>query len=277
MAKQRVGVLFGGCSGEHEVSIQSARVIAAALSRSENQVKYEVIPVYILKNGVWQFGPEAAAVLASGQAADVDMDAATAVWRLPDAEQAAAIDIWFPVLHGPNGEDGTIQGLLTLMQVPFVASGVLGSALGMDKLAMKTAFAQAGLPQVKYVAVTRAEVWSNPCVFPKLCDRIEETLDYPAFVKPANLGSSVGIAKVRSRQELEAALDSAASYDRRIIVEAGVQAREVECAVLGNDVPKASVVGEISFSSDFYDYETKYTEGHADLAIPADLPEDVSR
>lgn len=277
MAKQRVGILFGGCSGEHDVSIQSARAIASALSRGSNQDKYEVIPVYILKNGVWQFGAAAAAVLQSGQAADVETDTATTITRLPDPVQAGTIDIWFPVLHGPNGEDGTIQGLLTLMQVPFVGSGVLGSALGMDKLAMKTAFAQAGLPQVKYVAVSRAEVWSNPCIFPKLCDRIEETLGYPAFVKPANLGSSVGIAKVRSRQELEAALDNAASYDRRIIVEAGVQAREVECAVLGNDFPKASVLGEITFSSDFYDYETKYTAGQADLAIPAQLPEAVSR
>jgi D-alanine-D-alanine ligase len=133
------------------------------------------------------------------------------------------------------------KGCSHCCKFPFVGSGVLGSAVGMDKIAMKTAFAQAGLPQVKYVAVSRAEVWSNPCVFPKLCDRIEAALGYPAFVKPANLGSSVGIAKVRSRQELEAALDSAASYDRRIIVEAGVEAREVECAVLGNDVPKASV------------------------------------
>ncbi|MEM9008823.1 MAG: D-alanine--D-alanine ligase family protein [Cyanobacteria bacterium P01_F01_bin.86] len=277
MAKQRVGILFGGCSGEHDVSIQSARAIASALSRGSNQDKYEVIPVYILKNGVWQFGAAAAAVLQSGQAADVETDTATTITRLPDPVQAGTIDIWFPVLHGPNGEDGTIQGLLTLMQVPFVGSGVLGSALGMDKLAMKTAFAQAGLPQVKYVAVSRAEVWSNPCIFPKLCDRIEETLGYPAFVKPANLGSSVGIAKVRSRQELEAALDNAASYDRRIIVEAGVQTREVECAILGNDNPKASVVGEIVFNSDFYDYETKYTAGQADLIIPAQLPESVSR
>ena len=277
MAKQRIGIVFGGCSGEHEVSIQSARAIAGALSRGTNQDKYEVIPIYILKNGVWQFGPEAAAVLQSGQAANVNTDVSTAISRLPDSQQAATIDIWFPVLHGPNGEDGTIQGLLTLMQVPFVGSGVLGSALAMDKLAMKTAFAQAGLPQVKYVAVSRAEVWSNPCVFPKLCDRIEEALGYPVFVKPANLGSSVGIVKVRSRQELEAALDTVASYDRRIIVEAGVQAREVECAVLGNDVPKTSVVGEITFSSDFYDYETKYTEGRAELVIPANLPQDVSR
>jgi D-alanine-D-alanine ligase len=163
------------------------------------------------------------------------------------------------------------------MQVPFVGSGVLGSATGMDKIAMKMAFAQAGLPQVKYKAVTRAEVWSNPCVFPKLCDDIETTLGYPCFVKPANLGSSVGIAKVRSRQELETALDNAATYDRRIIVEAAVVAREVECAVLGNDHPKASVIGEITFNSDFYDYETKYTPGKADLFIPANLPDVVAQ
>jgi D-alanine-D-alanine ligase len=154
---------------------------------------------------------------------------------------------------------------------------VLGSAAGMDKIAMKMAFAQAGLPQVKYKTVTRAQIWSNPCVFPKLCDEIEATLGYPCFVKPANLGSSVGIAKVRSRQELEVALDNAATYDRRIIVEAGVVAREVECAVLGNDHPKASVIGEITFDSDFYDYETKYTPGKADLFIPANLPELVAQ
>lgn len=277
MTKNRVGVLFGGCSGEHEVSIRSAQAIAGALSRGENQDKYTVVPVYITKTGVWLFGDQAAAVLQSGEPLSVDADAPAALHRLPKSEQVADIDIWFPVLHGPNGEDGTIQGLLTLMQIPFVGSGVLGSAVGMDKLAMKTAFAQAGLPQVKYVPVTRAEVWSNPCIFPKLCDRIEEELGYPAFVKPANLGSSVGIAKVRSRDDLEAALDNAASYDRRIIVEAGVDAREVECAVLGNDVPKASVVGEIVFNSDFYDYETKYTQGRADLIIPAGLPQEISR
>jgi D-alanine-D-alanine ligase len=149
--------------------------------------------------------------------------------------------------------------------------------MAMDKIAMKQVFDQVGLSQVKYMGLNRAQVWSNPCVFPKLCDQIEETLGYPCFVKPANLGSSVGIAKVRSRSELETALDSAASYDRRIIVEAGVVAREVECAVLGNDNPKASVVGEISYTSDFYDYETKYTEGRATLSIPAPLPDSVSR
>jgi D-alanine-D-alanine ligase len=195
-------------------------------------------------------------------------------WAFPD--EAAQVDVWFPVLHGPNGEDGTIQGLLKLMQVPFVGCGVLASAIGMDKLAMKTAFAQAGLPQVKYQGVSRSQVWSNPCVFPKLCDQLESSLGYPCFIKPANLGSSVGIAKARTRSELEAALDSAASYDRRMIVEAGVTAREVECAVLGNDQPQASVVGEITFSSDFYDYETKYTAGKADLLIPAPLPPEIT-
>ncbi|MTJ08202.1 MULTISPECIES: D-alanine--D-alanine ligase family protein [unclassified Anabaena] len=274
MTKLRVGLLFGGRSGEHEVSIISARAIAQALSLKENADKYEILPFYIQKDGVWQSGLVAQQVLESG----VPQQQSTVtpnLWQFPP--QAAQVELWFPILHGPNGEDGTIQGLLTLMQVPFVGSGVLGSATGMDKIAMKTAFAQVGLPQVKYKAVTRAQVWSNACVFPKLCDEIEATLDYPCFVKPANLGSSVGIAKVRSRQELETALDNAATYDRRIIVEAGVVAREVECAVLGNDNPQASVIGEITFDSDFYDYETKYTQGKADLFIPANLPAVVAQ
>lgn len=274
MTKLRVGLLFGGRSGEHEVSISSARAIAQALSVGENANKYEILPFYIQKDGFWQAGEVAQQVLASGVAIQNESQKAN-LWQFPP--QTQLVDLWFPILHGPNGEDGTIQGLLTLMQVPFVGSGVLGSAMGMDKIAMKVAFAQAGIPQVKYKTLTRAQVWSNPCVFPKLCDEIEAELGYPCFVKPANLGSSVGIAKVRSRSELEAALDNAASYDRRIIVEAGVVAREVECAVLGNDQPQASVVGEITFDSDFYDYETKYTEGRADLHIPAQLPDAVSR
>jgi D-alanine-D-alanine ligase len=273
MTKLRVGLLFGGRSGEHEVSISSAQAIAQALSVEENTHKYEILPFYIQKNGCWLGGEAAQQILETGipQLEIPNLNP----WRLPD--QVTEVDVWIPILHGPNGEDGTIQGLLTLMQVPFVGSGVLGSAVGMDKIAMKIAFEQAGLPQVKYKALTRAQVWSNPCVFPKLCDEIESALDYPCFVKPANLGSSVGIAKVRSRSELETALDNAATYDRRIIVEAGVVAREVECAVLGNDQTKASIVGEITFNSDFYDYETKYTLGKADLLIPAPIPDAVSR
>ncbi|HEY9600067.1 MAG TPA: D-alanine--D-alanine ligase family protein [Allocoleopsis sp.] len=302
MAKVRVGLLFGGCSGEHEVSISSARAIAKALSAEQHANKYELLPVYIQKDGIWQSGEISQGVLESGQALqltdsrETSLPAAATETQLPATRTESLpsvagfsnltragqnirwseVDVWFPILHGPNGEDGTIQGLLKLMQVPFVGSGVLGSALGMDKIAMKMAFAQAGLPQVNYIALTRSQIWSNPCVFPKLCDQIEETLGYPCFVKPANLGSSVGIAKVRSRSELEAALDNAASYDRRLIVEAGVVAREVECAVLGNDQPKASVVGEITYESEFYDYKTKYTEGQAGLLIPAPIPDNIA-
>ena len=276
MAKLIVGLLFGGRSGEHEVSIRSARAIADALTAAPNPDQYEVRPFYIQKDGQWQGCDMAQQVLETQEPlfTEADRAAAQSLWQFPAA--ASEVDIWFPVLHGPNGEDGTIQGLLQLMQVPYVGAGVLASALGMDKIAMKTAFAQAELPQVKYEVVTREEVWSNPCIFPKVCDRIEAAIDYPCFVKPANLGSSVGISKVRSRDELEMALDSAASYDRRLIVEAGVTAREVECAVLGNEQPKASVIGEITFESDFYDYETKYTAGLADLTIPAALPDEIT-
>jgi D-alanine-D-alanine ligase len=274
MTKLRVGLLFGGRSGEHEVSITSARAIALALGSESNISKYHIQPFYIQKDGMWQAGEVAQQVLDSGVALS-SPSSSTQLWNLPAT--ASEVDVWFPVLHGPNGEDGTIQGLLTLMQVPFVGSGVLGSAVGMDKIAMKTAFAQAGLPQVKYMAVTRSQVWSNPCIFPKLCDEIDTTLGYPCFVKPANLGSSVGIAKVRTRQELETALDNAASYDRRIIIEAGVVARELECAVLGNEQPRASVVGEITYDSDFYDYETKYTDGKSQLMIPAQVDDAIAQ
>ncbi len=275
MSHINVGLLFGGRSGEHEVSINSARAIAGGLTTPENQTKYQITPIYIDKNGCWHGKATAQAVLDSGQPKNADLEDKSSLWQFPS--EVTQVQVWFPILHGPNGEDGTLQGLLTLMQVPYVGSGVLGSAVGMDKIAMKTAFAQAGLPQVKYIPLSRAQIWSNPCIFPKLCDHIEQTLDYPCFVKPANLGSSVGIAKVRNRQELETALDSAASYDRRIIVEKGVSAREVECAVFGNDHPKASIVGEITYQSDFYDYETKYTDGRSQLLIPAPLPEAIIR
>ncbi len=274
MEKLRVGLLFGGCSGEHEVSISSAQAIFGALNAEENTAKYEVVPVYIQKDGAWQAGEVAQEVLDSGIPRETEGNSKQRLWHFPTL--ASEIELWFPMLHGPNGEDGTIQGLLTLMQVPFVGSGVLGSALGMDKLTMKSAFAQAGLAQVKYLGISRHEIWSDPCRYTKLCDQIEADFDYPCFVKPANLGSSVGISKVRSRSELETALDNAASYDRRIILEAGVVAREVECAILGNESPQVSVVGEITFNSDFYDYETKYTQGQAQLTIPAAIPDAIT-
>ena len=193
----RVGLLFGGCSGEHEVSINSARAIANALRSGQNTEKYQVAPFYIKKNGVWANHLTSAAVLEQGVALPEETAIASQRWQFP--LEAAEMDVWFPILHGPNGEDGTIQGLLNLMQVPYVGSGVLGSCVGMDKLAMKMVFEQAGLPQVNYVGIERSAVLSNPCVFPKVCDDIEAKVGYPCFVKPANLGSSVGIAKVRNR------------------------------------------------------------------------------
>ncbi len=281
MAMQ-VGLVFGGRSGEHEVSIRSAGAIAHALSTDENQTKYAVVPILIHKDGSWESGETAQQVLDSGKPAAADEgsigklpSAAKPIKRLPDLAKLDNIDIWFPVIHGPNGEDGTLQGLFEVLEVPYVGCGVLGSSLGMDKLASKSAFAQAGLPQVKYRGVSRAEIYSNPCIFPKLCDDLEADLGYPCFVKPANLGSSVGISKATNRQELETALDSAASYDRRVIVEAGVVAREVECSILGNDNPKASVLGETRFSNEFYDYEAKYTEGAAELLIPSPVSDVV--
>lgn len=273
MGKITVGLLFGGRSGEHEVSIISARSIRQGLTLGDNNQKYEVIPFYIQKNGVWQGADIAQQVLDFGKPLEKESVENLNLWVFPEAVKE--VDVWFPILHGPNGEDGTIQGLLTLMQVPFVGSGVLGSSVGMDKIAMKMIFSQAGLPQVRYKSMTRAEIWSNACIFPKLCDQIEDELNYPLFVKPANLGSSVGISKVRSRQELEKALDDCAGFDRRIIIEEGVVARELECAVLGTTIPKASVVGEITFDSDFYDYETKYTDGRSKMIIPAIIPESV--
>ncbi len=277
----RVGLLFGGRSGEHEVSIRSAGAIAQALAADANAEKYIVVPVYIRKDGGWVSGEIAQQVLTAGKSLADDSklgelpEMAALAQRLPNLHELGDIGIWFPVLHGPNGEDGTLQGLFEVLQMPYVGCGVLGSALGMDKLAMKSAFAQVGLPQVKYRGVSRSQIYSNPCIFPKLCDELEAELGYPCFVKPANLGSSVGIAKATNRRELEAALDSAASYDRRVIVEAGVVAREVECSILGNDDPKASVLGETRFSNDFYDYEAKYSEGGAQLLIPSPVPDEV--
>ncbi len=271
MDKLKVGLLFGGRSGEHEVSIVSAQAIAAAIKQNP---KYDLQLVYIQKDGFWCDPVQSAVVLAAGVAAQVSEQQ---FFQLPQV--ASTIDVWFPVLHGPNGEDGTIQGLLQLMQKPYVGNGVLASAAGMDKIVMKSLFAQAGLAQVKYLAINSwewfQELNSCPENTENMAEHIEIELGYPCFVKPSNLGSSVGISKVRSRSELVAAINSAFSYDTRIIIEQGVIAREIECAVLGNEQPQASVVGEITFQSDFYDYETKYTPGKAALIIPAALPSEV--
>ena len=201
MTQIKVGLLFGGYSGEHEVSIISAKAIASAFTQGQNQQKYQLIPFYIDKKGNWHDSKIAQQVLESGQSINPEN---AQLWKFPP--QLADIDVFFPILHGPNGEDGTIQGLFKLMQVPHVGSGVLGSCVGMDKIAMKSAFKDAGLPQVDYVAVSRSQVWSSPCSderslapdgdagshrFPKLCDDLEAEIAYPCFVKPANLGLSL--------------------------------------------------------------------------------------
>jgi D-alanine-D-alanine ligase len=266
-SKLQIGLLFGGRSGEHEVSMISAKAIASALAQNP---RYDLQPFYIQKDGTWCTPQDSFAVLQSGLALADSHGPAN--FQLPAAVND--IDIWFPVLHGPNGEDGTVQGLLQLMQKPYVGNGVLASAVGMDKILMKSVFAQAGLAQVKYVALSRSAWQQQPEPW---CEHIELELGYPCFVKPSNLGSSVGISKVRDHAQLINAIASAMSYDARVIIEQGVSAREIECAVLGNDRPQASVVGEITFKSDFYDYETKYTPGLADLIIPAVLPPEVTQ
>jgi len=273
----RVGVVFGGASGEHSVSIRSAITVINALQSGPNQDNFSVVPLYIDPAGRWWPETIANAVLTQGQPlADPDLPQ-----PLPPAGfrglpiESQNVDVWFPVLHGPNGEDGTVQGLFTLMRQPFVGSGVLGSAVGMDKLAMKAAFAAAGLPQVPYVGLNASELHQSERR-DTLVKTIETNLGYPCFVKPANMGSSVGISKARNREQLLSGLKEASSHDSRLVVEQGVTARELECAVMGRDQLKASVVGEISFDADWYDYETKYCQGLSKTSIPAPLPADVT-
>ena len=301
MAKLRVGILFGGRSGEHEVSLLSAASVLNAI----DPTKYDVVPIGITKEGRWLTAehaerllkgearhlragdPEAtpgAAVLAAGESVVVppepthresgmtpfQTDAST-LRRASD--RAINVDVIFPVLHGTFGEDGTIQGLLELADIAYVGAGVLGSAAGMDKDVMKSLFRAAGLPIVRHVTVLRSQWEQAPKKVQKL---VESKLKYPAFVKPANLGSSVGISKAHDRKELGPAIEEAAKFDRKIVIEEGVggkknKAREIECSVLGNEDPKASVAGEIVPCKEFYDYDAKYLDEGSELAIPAKL------
>ena len=274
----RVMVVFGGRSGEHEVSLASARAIVGALKRSG---RHEVVPVGITRSGRWISAGDPMRELESGTSeTSRELDGPAASPPAPVSEKLPAatlgsVDVVFPVLHGPYGEDGTIQGMLELAGVPYVGSGVLGSAAGMDKPTMKKIFAHHGLPQVEWIALTRKqwekgrEGWVR---------EIEGSLGYPCFVKPANLGSSVGIGKATDPGELESALDAAALFDRRIIVEQGVDAREVEVSVLGNEDPEVSVPGEIVVKQrGFYDYEAKYVEGGMELLVPAPIPEETAQ
>ncbi|HVB11410.1 MAG TPA: D-alanine--D-alanine ligase family protein [Bacillota bacterium] len=275
MGRVRVGILFGGRSGEHEVSLASARSIVAALDPD----RFEPVLIGITKSGRWLRPADAVAALQAGPdaAGGTPVDWAgdlRPVSAAGGALERTAVDVIFPVLHGPNGEDGTIQGFLELAGVPYVGAGVLGSALAMDKGAMKDVFRAHGLPTPAYELVRRA-AWEADRV--GTLDRLEAAFGFPCFVKPCNLGSSVGITKAHDRGELIAAMDLAATYDRRIIVEAFVpHAREVECSVLGNDEPVASLPGEAIPPGEFYDYDAKYLDERLVLEVPAKLPPGVT-
>ncbi len=305
MKKLRVGILFGGRSGEHEVSLLSAASVLQAIDKE----KYEVVPIGITKDGRWLTADaaenllqgklvlearhlragdpeitEPAAVLARGEAVvvppePVNRDRGMVPFQTDApltrraSDRAINVDVIFPVLHGTFGEDGTIQGLLELADIAYVGAGVLGSAAGMDKDIMKSLFIAAGIPIVKHVTILRS-AWEKDSK--KVQKLVESKLRYPVFVKPANLGSSVGISKAHDRKELGPAIQEAARFDRKIVVEQGVggkknKAREIECSVLGNDEPAASIPGEIVPIKEFYDYNAKYLDEGSELIIPAKL------
>jgi D-alanine-D-alanine ligase len=278
--KLRVGVIFGGRSGEHDVSVASAASVMEALDKE----KYEIVPIGITHDGRWLAGADPRRVLAGApiEQAGPEDSGVTAVTMTGDptarglvprdaagAQAPAPLDVILPVLHGTYGEDGTLQGLLEMANVPYAGCGVLGSALGMDKEKAKLVFRAAGLPVVDWLTIRRHEYEREPAA---VCDRVEAHFAYPVFVKPANLGSSVGVGKAHDRAELERALAQALEFDRKAVVEPSVNCREIECAVLGNDEPIASTVGEVVPSNEFYDYRAKYVDNASGLHIPAPLP-----
>ncbi len=281
-AKTRVYLIFGGRSGEHEVSLMSAKNVMQALDKS----KYEVVPIGITKQGQWVLtgdpmkalneGVEKAGGFPVGLLGDPThrelVPVGGAASPLEPSEQPA---VFFPVLHGTYGEDGTIQGLLEMANVPYVGCGVLASSVGMDKGVAKALFQQAGLEVAPYQVYLRRDWETKPDA---MIEQIEATFGkYPVFIKPANLGSSVGISKAKDRESLRTAMTVAARFDRRIIVEEGLDAREIELAVLGNDQPIASIPGEILPGHEFYDYQDKYFDNQSQSRIPADLPEELMR
>ncbi len=269
MIKTKIGLLYGGKSAEHDVSMQTAMAVIKALDLE----KFEIHPIYISKSGEWLKGQQLLAPVTNVKElafskTEALPQAALAPTLFQASEQSDPFDVIFPLLHGPNGEDGTVQGLLELMNLPYVGNGVLASSAGMDKVIMKNVFAQAGLPQVKYTWFIRSE-WEN--AKDEAYNKIENELGYPCFVKPANLGSSVGISKCTNRSELERAFKEAFQFDRKIIIEEGVTAREIETGIMGNDYPECSVAGEIVPKKEFYDYKAKYEDGNTALIIPAEI------
>ena len=289
-SKIRIGVIFGGRSGEHEVSVRSARSVIEAADTE----KYEVIPVAITKEGRWLSPAESVAMLPESARQKLTQSAGGAeggAALLVDPSQGGLLrlegrgagsgeqrlDVVFPVLHGTYGEDGTIQGLLEMAGVPYVWCGVLASSCGMDKVAMKTLFRDAGLPVCKYVWFLRSEWEGSPA---QVRERVTREIGYPCFVKPANLGSSVGISRAVEEESLVNAINLAALYDRKIIVEEGLDAREIECAVMGNDEPEASLPGEYVVHDEqakFLDYTEKYSStGHVEFVVPAPIPKRIA-
>ncbi len=263
MKKIRVGVIFGGRSGEHEVSLRSAESVL----RSLDPDKYEVVPIGITHEGKWLSSGSARALLPPRETIATTLAAGHPAPLTAEPNARGDVDVIFPVLHGTYGEDGTIQGLLDLANVPYVGASVLGSAVGMDKDVMKRLLREAGLPVGDFWTIRKHEIDS-------FIESRSDTLPYPVFVKPANLGSSVGITKVHGPDDLRAALGTAAEFDRKIVVEKGIDAREIELAVLGNDNPVCSIPGEIIPSREFYDYEAKYVDEDSRLLIPAPLNSD---
>ncbi len=277
--KLRVGVIFGGRSGEHEVSLRSAESIINAIDKD----KYDVVPIGVTKEGRWLTAGDATALLPQAVMDSKSQRTVTIVgdptrsglMRLDGSEphlSTEQLDVVFPVLHGTYGEDGAIQGLLEMAGVPYVGCGVLASAAGMDKIVMKRLFEQAGLAVTEYECFLRSDWEREPDA---VIARINRALGLPVFVKPANLGSSVGISKAANNSELRDAISDAARYDRRLIVERAVAGREIEVSVLGNDNPIASLPGEVIVGREFYDYEDKYVDGVSRTEVPANLPKET--
>ena len=272
--KVRVAVLFGGQSGEHDVSLRSAQNVMDALDPD----RYEIVPIGITREGRWLSGGDPfAALTATSPLFALGDGSAPAADEAPresglSAVFSESVDVVIPVLHGPMGEDGTVQGMLELAGIPYVGSGVLGSALSMDKAMAKTVLAQEGLPQAPWRLVTRKEWEQNPDA---VTAWVEHSLGFPCFVKPSNMGSSVGVAKVHDASEFPAAMREAGRWDRRIVIEKAVNARELEISVLGNDEPIASVVGEVVPSNEFYDYNAKYVDDNSLLIAPAEIDRDT--
>jgi D-alanine-D-alanine ligase len=271
---ERLAVIFGGRSPEHEVSVVSAR----SVMREADGARFEVVPFGITRGGRWLTPHETRTRLEAGDGAggarrDLGLEEARGVLDTPEVlTELASMDAVFPIVHGPLGEDGTLQGLLELAGLPYVGAGVAASAIGMDKELMRAVFAEAGLPQAAYDVLRDDDVLAPPS---SLIREIEAHLGYPCFVKPANGGSSVGVSKARSREDLEGAIREAARFDRKVLIEEAITGREVECAVLGNAAPEASPLGEISPSAEFYTYDAKYADAATELTVPARVTEAV--